>query len=177
MQDSLGTVYLERGEFKEAEPHFKRALAIADEISDRWLETTARKNLGLTRHKLGRSEWGLRQLQGPLTLFRDLGETLGEGNALSALGSVHHDLGNVERAALWLVAHDLLLAHGAPAQAEVARHLRRLKRSRKRLEQLLTVLPLRGDELVRSAPGQAYGYFGHLAERSPEALRELWEAL
>lgn len=178
VQESLGTVYLNREAFKEAEAHFRRAIAIADEIGDRWLAAAARKNLGLTRHKLGRSEQGLRQLQGALEVFRDLGETLGEGAALSALGSVQHDLGNVDTAAaLWLVAHDLLSAHGAPAQAEVARHLHRLKRSRKRLEHLLKTLPLRGDELVRSATGQAYGYFGRLAEGSPEALRELWEAL
>lgn len=107
-------------------------------------------------------------------MFRDLRETLGEGASLSALGSVHHDLGNLESAAaLWLVAHDLLSPHGSPAQEEVARHLRRLKRSRKRLGQLLKMLPLRGDELVRSATGQAYGYFERFGERLLEALREL----
>ncbi len=178
VQESLGTVYLNCEELKGAEAHFRSALAIATEIGDRWLEATAQKNLGLTLHKLGRSEWGLRTLREALAALRGLGETLGEGAALSTLGSVHHDLGNVESAAaLWLVAHDLLAPHGLPAQEEVARHLRRLKRSRKRLEQLLHVLPVRGDELVRSATGQAYGYFGRSGERSPEAFRELWEAL
>ena len=167
---------LEREAFTEAETHFRKALGIATEIGDRWLSATAQKNLGIVQHKLGRSERGLRGLQGSLALFRDLGETLGEGNALGTLGTVHHDLGNIETAAaLWLVAHDLLAAHGAPAQEEVARHLRRLKRSRKRLERLLTVLPLRGAELVKSATGQAYGYFGRLGDA--EALRKLWEAL
>lgn len=50
VHDSLGTVYLTREEFKKAEAHFRSALAIADEIGDRWIAATAQKNLGLVHH-------------------------------------------------------------------------------------------------------------------------------
>ena len=91
--NSLGRVYQDRGQGKEAEKVFEQALSITQEIGDRQNEGVALCNLGFLycgRGELDKAEQSHRQALG---IFRELGDRRGEGGALNNLGFVYQSRG------------------------------------------------------------------------------------
>jgi DNA-binding SARP family transcriptional activator/tetratricopeptide (TPR) repeat protein len=96
--NTLGSAYLDLGQFTEAIARYERSLAISRQIGDRYGEATTLNNLGqtyLALHRYGAAFDCIRQALG---VSRDIGDRYGEGFALHTLGRTYRDLGRYDEA-------------------------------------------------------------------------------
>ena len=142
--NSLGNLALDRGEYDEAERHYRRALDIEEQVGDQDGLADTYHNLGALAQKRGDYDEAERQYQRSLGIKERLGDQIGLARSYLQLGSIakgRGDYAETERqyqraldicerlgseADLAITYHQLgLLAHDRGDYDEAERHYRR----------------------------------------------------
>ncbi|HLA41640.1 MAG TPA: tetratricopeptide repeat protein, partial [Candidatus Glassbacteria bacterium] len=95
---NIGESFMFMENFAEAEPWYRRALAIGEKIGYREFVVGTRYNLAELLHKLNRTGEALQVLDPALTLARDGGWKLQQMDVANLLGEIHRDLGEWQAA-------------------------------------------------------------------------------
>ncbi|WKZ48556.1 MAG: tetratricopeptide repeat protein [Anaerolineales bacterium] len=84
-----GTLMLEKGEYAEAEPLFRKAISIFQASGEQQGEALASYNLGIIANNLGRQEEAFLHFRNSLDLAEKLGDQTGLTGIYSSLGLLH----------------------------------------------------------------------------------------
>jgi DNA-binding SARP family transcriptional activator/tetratricopeptide (TPR) repeat protein len=94
----LGSIELVQGRFDQAAHSYRQALALLDEVDDRYDRAHALGNLGLAESKQGRAAEAAAHLSEALLLLRQFGDQPGEARVLRHLGAICVAEGRIEQA-------------------------------------------------------------------------------
>jgi tetratricopeptide (TPR) repeat protein len=86
---SLGDVYLQLDEYREARARFEEALALYTQLGDSHGAANCIQSLGTVHRMLDEYDDARARYQEALPLFRQIGSRQGEANTISSLGDMH----------------------------------------------------------------------------------------
>lgn len=92
---SFGRIYHDKKMYQDAKVHHEKALDIARQIGDRFIEGGTLGNLGSTYHELGWIEQAIVYYQEALDIVREISDVRGQGLQLSRLGKAYQDMGDL----------------------------------------------------------------------------------
>ncbi len=100
--NGLGNVYLQQGEYYQAQTAFERALAVSRRRDNRRGEATALNNLGGTAYYQRDLSNAVRRYQEGLDIRKAIGDRTGEGQSLANLAMTMRDAGDYGQALSFL---------------------------------------------------------------------------
>jgi tetratricopeptide (TPR) repeat protein len=125
VSSNLADALVRAGQLAQATACYRQALGIAREFGDQHGESYTLVGMGEAQLRAGRWEAARPLLEQGLAVDRKIGHRWGEGRALHLLGSVHHELGDPQRARHhWREALRCFEEIGAPEQHDVRERLR-----------------------------------------------------
>jgi tetratricopeptide (TPR) repeat protein/transcriptional regulator with XRE-family HTH domain len=86
VRDQLGFAYLPRGQYQDADAHFRQALLLYRQVGDTQGQASVNLNLSLMLEWQGQHAAAVRADQRALRLYRGAGDRAGQARALNALG-------------------------------------------------------------------------------------------
>jgi tetratricopeptide (TPR) repeat protein len=99
LHNTMGIIEWERENFTNALDHYERALGLLQQQEETADIGLIRTGIGVTLHKLGRTDEAIDRLQDAVRHNRAVGARQLEGFALAALGDVHYDTDDLQKAA------------------------------------------------------------------------------
>ena len=117
--NNLGDLERYFGDARKAEPLYRQALALAEQVGDRYQQASILHNLGLNQHALGEESESLATLQQSLEIRRQLKDPDDEAKMLSEIGLFFVDTGKPQQGLDYLL-QSLLLLDGKEDQSSQA---------------------------------------------------------
>lgn len=96
--NTLGAVYNNLGDYRQALPMFEEALPIRRSLGDRIGEANTLNNIGFAYNRLGDTDSGIQKYEQALAIRREIGDKPGLGIALGNLAALHRTRGQFDKA-------------------------------------------------------------------------------